>query len=323
MRLMAVTMAATQTTREPTTSASKPGAASWLIDQRRGITVSRPAGIMGILNVTPDSFSDGGLHHQAEAAIAAGLDMVAAGAQWLDVGGESSRPGALPISGELERERVIPVIAGLRSAGVKIPISIDTTKASVAAAAMEVGASAINDISAGADPDLFAVAARHICPLILMHMRGTPSSMQRDPTYADVVATVSSYLRERLLAAEQAGVNPQQTLIDPGIGFGKTVEHNLALLRSLRQIETELGRPIVLGISRKSFIPAVLAGHRQNNVGANGSPNLSLAQRDSASHVLHGLLAGQVALLRVHDVAGAVAAVRLHQAMNVGETHAL
>ena len=284
----------------------------WLMDQARGIVVSRPAGIMGILNATPDSFSDGGQHHQSATAIHAGVAMVAAGALWLDVGGESSRPGALPVSLELELQRVIPVIAGLRAAGVTVPISIDTTKARVAAAAMDAGASAINDISAGSDPDLFAVAARHACPLILMHMRGTPQNMQNDPSYTDVVASVIAYLRERLLAAERAGVDPQSMLVDPGIGFGKTVEHNLALLRALPQIESELDRPIVLGLSRKSFIAKIIGSIKQTGI------QLLAAERDTASHVLHGMLAGSCALLRVHDVPGAVAAVRLHHALQGG-----
>lgn len=275
----------------------------WVIDPARGLVVARPAALMGILNATPDSFSDGGRHLGVAAAVAAGVAMVRDGAAWLDVGGESSRPGAEPVAEADEIARVVPVISGLRAAGVSVPISIDTTKASVARAGLAAGASAVNDISAGGDPLMFAVVAAHRCPLVLMHMQGTPRTMQVSPRYGDVVAEVIDFLAERMRAANAAGVAESALLLDPGIGFGKSREHNLALLRALPRMNRELGRPLVLGISRKSFLAAVTG------------VELPPAERDTASHVVHGLIAGECALLRVHDVAGARAALRLRNAL--------
>ncbi len=273
------------------------GGRRWIVDLRRGFVVSRPAALMGILNATPDSFSDGGRHLDPSAAIAAGERMVVDGATWLDVGGESTRPGADAVAEDEEIHRVVPVIRGLRDAGVRAIISIDTAKAAVAAAALAAGADAINDVSAGGDPLMFPLAARHGCPLVLMHMLGTPRTMQREPSYGDVVAEVLSHLAARMAAAVEAGVREDALLVDPGIGFGKTVEHNVALLRALPEIEAALGRPLVVGISRKSFI-----------VKLTGSAALA-GDRDADSHILHALLAPRCALLRVHDVAGARRAV--------------
>lgn len=275
------------------------GGRRWIVDPRRGLVVARPAALMGILNATPDSFSDGGRHLDPAAAVAAGERMVAEGAAWLDVGGESTRPGADAVPEGVEIGRVVPVIRGLREAGVRAVISVDTTKAAVAAAALAAGADAINDVSAGGDPLMFPLAARHGCPLVLMHMQGTPRTMQRAPRYDDVVAEVTDFLAARIVAAVAAGVAEDALLVDPGIGFGKTVEHNLALLRALSALEAALGRPLVVGVSRKSFI-AKLTG--------NGEP---AAGRDADSHVLHALLAPRCALLRVHDVAGARRALAL------------
>lgn len=275
------------------------GGRRWIVDSRRGLVVSRPAGLMGILNATPDSFSDGGRHLDPAAAVAAGERMVAEGATWLDIGGESTRPGADAVAEDEELRRVVPVIRGLREAGVRAVISIDTAKASVAAAALAAGADAINDVSAGGDPLMFPLAARHGCPLVLMHMQGTPRTMQREPRYDDVVAEVVTHLTARIAAAVAAGVDEDALLVDPGIGFGKTVEHNVALLRALPTIEAALGRPLVVGVSRKSFI-AKLTG--------NASP---AGDRDAESHVLHALLAPRCALLRVHDVVGARRAIIL------------
>ena len=266
----------------------------WVIDPARGLVVSRPAALMGILNVTPDSFSDGGRHLGVDAAVASGVAMVRDGAAWLDVGGESSRPGAEPVLAAEEIARVLPVISALRASGITVPISIDTTKASVAEAALAAGASAVNDITAGGDPRMFAVVAAHRCPLILMHMQGTPRTMQAAPSYADVTDDVIAYLDERRRAAVAAGILESALLLDPGIGFGKSREHNLALLRALPRMNRELGRPLVLGVSRKSFLAAV--------TGADLPPQ----ERDAASHVVHALIAGACALLRVHDVAGGV-----------------
>jgi dihydropteroate synthase len=252
---------------------------------------------MGILNCTPDSFSDGGRLATVAAAVAAGQAMVAAGAVWLDIGGESSRPGADPVDAEEELSRVVPVVAALRAAGVAVPLSIDTVKATVARAALAAGASAINDISAGlADPQLFAVAAEYDCPLILMHMRGTPRTMQQAPVYADVVGEITAFLAERAAAAEAAGVRRERLLADPGIGFGKSVAHNLDLLRALPQIRAALGLELVVGISRKRFL-AALAG--------SGYP-----ASDQLGHAIHALIAPWCALLRVHDVPGTMHALR-------------
>ncbi|HEX3135006.1 MAG TPA: dihydropteroate synthase [Planctomycetota bacterium] len=278
-----------------------------MIDPARGIVVSRPAALMGILNATPDSFSDGGRHLGADAAVAAGVAMVRDGAAWLDVGGESSRPGADAVSVVEECTRVVPVISALRAAGVTIPISIDTTKPVVAEAALAAGASAVNDITAGGDPAMFPLVAAHGCPLVLMHMQGTPRTMQAAPTYGDVVDEVIAYLEVRLRTAVAVGVAESAILLDPGIGFGKTFEHNLALLRALPRMNQTLGRPLVLGISRKAFLASV-----------SGSP-LPAAERDAASHVVHALIAGECALLRVHDVSGAQAALRLRNAVQAGD----
>lgn len=289
----------------------------WIVDPARGIVVSRPAALMGILNATPDSFSDGGRHLGVDAAVASGVAMVRAGAAWLDVGGESTRPGAEPVSAEEECARVVPVISALRAAGISLPISIDTTKLAVAEAALAAGATAINDISAGSDPGMFALAATRRCPFVLMHMQGTPRTMQLVPTYDDVVGEVIAWLALRMRAAVAAGIAEAALLIDPGIGFGKTVEHNLALLRALPRIGRELGRPLVLGISRKSFLGRL--------VSSDGGQDLPAAERDAASHVVHAQIAGDCALLRVHDVAGARAALRLRNAVvgdDLGGAHA-
>ncbi len=275
----------------------------WVIDPVRGLVVSRPAALMGILNVTPDSFSDGGRHLAVAAAVAAGLAMVAAGAAWLDVGGESSRPGAQEVSLADECARVVPVIAALRAAGITVPISVDTTKASVAEAALRAGASAVNDISAGGDPAMFPLLAAQGCPVVLMHMQGDPRTMQVAPHYHAVVAEVCAVLARRMEQALAAGVSEDAILLDPGIGFGKTLEHNRVLLRALPHLNATFGRPLLLGVSRKSFISGLLG---------RGVP---VGERDAASHVLHALIAGECALLRVHDVIGARDALALARAL--------
>ena len=275
----------------------------WNIDPARRLVVSRPAGLMGILNVTPDSFSDGGLHLTVDAAATAGIAMIRDGATWLDVGGESSRPGAEPVSSAVECQRVVPVIAALRAAGIIAPISIDTTKADVAEAALAAGASAVNDISAGSDPAMFPLIASQVCPVVLMHMQGTPRTMQVAPTYADVVDDVCASIERQLSKALAAGIAESAIMLDPGIGFGKTVEHNLTLLRALPRLHATFARPLVVGVSRKSFISVLI-----------GQP-LSALPRDAASHILHALIAEHCALLRVHDVAGARGALTLAQAV--------
>jgi dihydropteroate synthase len=271
----------------------------WLLDPMRGIAVGHPAGVMGILNATPDSFSDGGRHASADAAVASGLAMIRDGADWLDVGGESTRPGAEAVFAVDETARVLPVITALRASGVRIPISIDTMKGEVAAAALAAGADAVNDVSGGRDPFLLEAAASAHCPLILMHMQGDPRSMQRAPSYGDVVAEVEAALECSIRAALGCGVDEGAIVLDPGIGFGKTAAHNLALLAALPRLLAAFRRPLLVGVSRKSLLASL--------TGDDGVAE----SRDPASHALHALLAGSCALLRVHDVVGARAAVRI------------
>ena len=222
---------------------------------------------MGILNVTPDSFSDGGQFQTTEAAVLRGLAMAYEGADIVDVGGESTRPGASPVSEEDECARVIPVIRALRDAFSGRPdapvISVDTRKAAVAGQAMEAGARIINDVTALGDPAMQEVARRTGAGVVLMHMRGEPATMQQDPRYDDVVAGVVDWLRTRRMMLEEAGVASDTMALDPGIGFGKTGEHNLKLLAGLRRL-VDCGRPVVVGVSRKKFI-GVLTGRDVTN----------------------------------------------------------
>ena len=212
---------------------------------------------MGVLNVTPDSFSDGGLFFDKEKAIAHGLKMVEEGADIIDIGGESTRPGSKPLELEEELRRVIPVIESLAKE-VDVPISIDTYKSTVAQRAIEAGAEIINDISGlHFDPSLAKVAAKKDTPLILMHIRGTPETMQKDVHYDSLFSEILQYLKESIQRAESAGLDPQQIIIDPGIGFGKTVEDNLLIIKNLSEFRI-LGKPILLGTSRKSFIGKIL-----------------------------------------------------------------
>jgi dihydropteroate synthase len=244
--------------------------------------------IMGVVNVTPDSFSDGGAFQDAGSAIAHARRLAAEGAQILDIGGESTRPGADPVPVEEELERVIPVIAGL--AGVGARISIDTMKLAVAEAAVAAGASYVNDVTAFRhDPDLAGFVAERGLDCCLMHMLGEPRTMQRDPRYGDVVADVKAFLSERMEAAMRAGVPEERIQLDPGIGFGKTLEHNLELLRRLREL-TELGRPLVIGTSRKSFLGRITGRDVTERVhGTTASCVLALERGAS--------------VFRVHDVA--------------------
>jgi dihydropteroate synthase len=213
------------------------------------------ARLMGIVNVTPDSFSDGGLFLDPEAAIAHGRALAEQGADLLDVGGESTRPGAAAVSAEEELERVAPVVEVLAgTAGPGLPVSIDTSKGPVAEAAIELGAAVVNDVTAlRADPELAAVCGRAGVEVCLMHMQGDPRTMQENPTYEDVVDDIKSFLSERVEFATSQGIAEERIWVDPGIGFGKTVDHNLELLRRLGELR-ELGRPILIGASRKSFI---------------------------------------------------------------------
>jgi dihydropteroate synthase len=251
--------------------------------------------IMGIVNVTPDSFSDGGRYLDPEAAIAHGRELLAGGADILDVGGESTRPGAAAVGAAEEAARVLPVIGALAADGARV--SVDTSKAEVAAAALEAGAEIVNDVTALADPAMAAVCAEAGCGLVLMHMKGTPRTMQDDPTYGDVVAEVREFLAGRVEAAVAAGIDRERIWVDPGIGFGKTVEHNLELIARLDRIAA-LGRPVVVGASRKNFIGKITGRPVDQRLGG------SIAAGVSA-------VAAGASVLRVHDVAATVEALRV------------
>jgi dihydropteroate synthase len=256
---------------------------------------------MGIVNVTPDSFSDGGAFLQPDVAVEHGLDLAGEGAEILDVGGESTRPGAEPVSEVEELRRVIPVIEGLMDSIPTHPqISIDTSKAKVAEAALGAGASLVNDVSAlRADPQMVGLVAESECECCLMHMLGEPRTMQRagGPRYKDVVAEVKAFLEERLSFAVREGVREDRIMLDPGIGFGKTVQHNLELLRRLDEL-TELGRPLVIGTSRKSFLGRIVAD------AANLAEPLAARQRLPGTRATNVLaLERGASVFRVHDVA--------------------
>ncbi len=263
---------------------------------------------MGVINVTTDSFSDGGQFIDPAVAVAHAGELVAAGADLLDVGGESTRPGAEPVPERDEIDRVVPVIDAIRQAGITTPITVDTMKASVARAALAAGANAINDVSAlGADPEMAATVARAGVPVCLMHMAGTPRTMQAAPHYHDVVAEVADYLQSRMTLAERHGIPRHQLAVDPGIGFGKTVHHNLLLIRHLERF-TRLNVPVVLGTSRKSFIGKLLA----DETGA----DRPVAEREwgTAATVALGIAFG-ARVVRVHNVAAMADVARLADAI--------
>lgn len=256
--------------------------------------------LMGVVNVTPDSFSDGGAFLDPGKAIAHGRALVAEGADILDVGGESTRPGAEPVGEAEELRRVLPVVEGLAGEGLGVQVSIDTYKSAVARAALEAGASLVNDVSAfRADPDMAAVVAQSGADCCLMHMRGRPRTMQRagGPRYKDVVDDVRAFLEERLELAVREGVAAERILLDPGIGFGKTEEHNLELLRRLDEL-LRIGRPIVIGTSRKSFLGRILAR------AAGREEPVDVADR-LAGTIATNVLAYErgASVFRVHDVA--------------------
>jgi len=257
---------------------------------------------MGIVNVTPDSFSDGGMLEDAEAAVKHGLRLLEEGADLIDVGGESTRPGSDPVSGDEERARVVPVIEGLRSEAPEAVLSVDTRKAAVAEDALASGADVVNDVSAGADPAMFDVVASTGAGMVLMHMRGEPKTMQQDPRYDDVVAEVRGFLVERIEAAVAAGIGRDRLAIDPGIGFGKNLRHNLELLRGIGSFR-EVGVPVLVGASRKRFIG-------------------ELSGADDPPERLEGSVAAavwcatqRVDVVRVHDVAATVQALRVADAI--------
>lgn len=260
--------------------------------------------IMGVVNVTPDSFSDGGLHDTHEAAIAHAARLIAQGADIIDIGGESTRPGADPVEAKDEAARILPVIKGLR--GVKAALSADTRKSMVMAQAAEAGAHIINDISAlSHDPESLSVAADTGLPVILMHAQGDPKTMQDDPAYGDVVLEVYDILKARIALCEEAGISRDRIIADPGIGFGKTFEHNLNLLQSISLFHG-LGVPVMAGVSRKKFI-GTLTGEAEPARRVSGSLGGALAA------VSQG-----VQLLRVHDVKDTVHALAVWQASTMG-----
>jgi dihydropteroate synthase len=262
---------------------------TWQIRDRTLLLHDRPL-VLGIVNVTPDSFSDGGIHADTDSAVAHALALVAEGADLLDIGGESSRPGSLPVPLDEELARVVPVVRALAEQ-TSIPLSIDTTKAEVARQCLAAGAHIINDITAlRGDPDLPAVVRDFGAGVILMHMQGTPQTMQLAPSYTDVVAEVEAFLQARLQAVADLGIAGPQVVLDPGIGFGKTAQHNLALLTHLDRLR-QLGRPVCLGVSRKGFLGGLL--------------NRPLPERlaGSLAAACFALASGSAQILRVHDVA--------------------
>jgi dihydropteroate synthase len=260
--------------------------------------------LVGVLNATPDSFSDGGLHDDPGRAAAAAVRMVEEGAGMLDLGAESTRPGAAPVPAGEERRRLLPVLRAVRAA-VRVPLSVDTMKAAVAAEALDAGADLVNDVSAGRfDPDMLPLCGRRDVPVVLMHMQGMPRTMQDRPHYTDVVAEVAGFLAERARAAVAAGVRPEAIVVDPGIGFGKTVEHNCRLVARL-DLVAALGYPLMVGVSRKAFLGRLLGGRppAERLFGAAAAVTLAVA--------------GGARLVRVHDVGA------MHDAVAVAEAVAV
>jgi dihydropteroate synthase len=255
--------------------------------------------VMGIVNVTPDSFSDGGLFLDADVAIAHGRELSAEGAQILDIGGESTRPGAEPVGADEEIRRVIPVIEALSREDVRI--SIDTTKASVAKRALDAGATIVNDVAAFRfDPEIASVTAEAGATCVLMHMLGEPRTMQRDPHYDEVVSDVKAFLEDRLAFATREGIPEERIWLDPGIGFGKTVEHNLELIARLDEI-VAIGRPVVFGASRKSFLGKLTGRQVDERLAGTIASNIIAYERGAR-------------VFRVHDVAPAVDALKVASA---------
>jgi dihydropteroate synthase len=277
----------------------------WVLSTRHGdIDMRRRTALMGILNVTPDSFSDGGRYLDPAKAVAYGVELADEGVDIIDIGGESTRPGARPVSAEEEIERVIPVLRGLRR-NVSIPLSIDTYKADVARAALDEGADVVNDISAlRFDPAMGPLVATEKVPVVLMHMQGTPQTMQGRPYYRDVLEEVKGFLSSRIRFALEVGIGPEQIIIDPGIGFGKNLNHNLTLLRGLSTLSS-LGQPILVGPSRKTFIGKILG------LGPEDRLEGSLAAAVAA--VLDG-----ANMIRLHDVREARRAIRIADALRFG-----
>jgi dihydropteroate synthase len=277
----------------------------WLLAPPAG---RRPL-VMGVVNVTPDSFSDGGDFLDPRRAADHAAAMVAAGADWVDVGGESTRPGSAPVPDLEQIARVVPVLRAIAAAGgPAVVCSVDTTRSAVAAAALDAGAAVVNDVSAGRDDAaLLPLVGRRAVPVVLMHMLGTPATMQIDPQYADVTAEVAAFLAARARAAEDAGVSAHRVILDPGIGFGKTVAHNLQLLRELPRLSGGVGgRPLLVGTSRKGFVGRV------TGVSAPADRVFGTAA------TVAWAVANGVAAVRVHDVGPMVQVVRMVRAILTG-----
>jgi dihydropteroate synthase len=280
------------------------GERGFLSTRHGNLDFSRRSVVMGILNITPDSFYDGGRYKDASRAIADGAVMVESGAEILDIGGESTRPGSRPVSEDEELARVLPVLRGLRRE-VNIPLSIDTYKSKVAQAALDAGADIVNDISAlRFDAEMISVIAREQVPVVLMHMQGTPRTMQLEPHYDDIVHEVRDFLAARLNEAMDRGVRRAALIIDPGIGFGKTPDHNLTLLRGLPALAA-LGQPLLVGASRKAFIGKILGVDPEERL--EGSLAVAVAA-----------VLGGASIVRVHDVKETVRALRVTDALRYG-----
>jgi dihydropteroate synthase len=258
--------------------------------------------VMGIVNVTPDSFSDGGAFFDPHRAIGHAVKLAEDGADILDIGGESTRPGALPIPLEEEIRRVVPVVEEV-ACRVTVPVSVDTMKPEVARRCLDAGAAIVNDVAGFRDPEMVRVAADHRAGVVVMHMRGTPQTMQVDPQYEDVVREVGDFFDERLRALAEAGIAPEAVCLDPGIGFGKTHEHTLDLLANLGDL-SRFGRPICLGVSRKGFIGIITGRARHERLAGSLAVACIAAAR------------GQAHILRVHDVAATRDASLILEAIN-------
>jgi dihydropteroate synthase len=255
---------------------------------------------MGILNVTPDSFSDGGRFHDPELAVSRGIDMVSEGADIIDVGGESTRPGSDPVSTDAERDRVVPVIKRL-AAEIQVSISVDTRRHQVAEAAVDAGAAIVNDVTAGSDPGMFRLVRDRGVGMVLMHMKGEPKTMQQNPEYDDVVREVHDYLEARLQAAIDAGVTWEQLCVDPGLGFGKTTDHSLRLMKETDAF-LHLGRPVLVGPSRKSFIGDALGTEVTDRL-------------EGTAGAVAYMVAKGAHIVRVHDVKEIARVVRVVDAI--------
>ena len=277
-----------------------PGDVFWRCGQHL-IPLGRRTLVMGIVNVTPDSFSDGGSYANVDDAVKHAIQMVADGAEMLDVGGESTRPGSDVVASDEEIRRVVPVIRRIVDALPEVPVSVDTRKATVAKAAAASGATIVNDVSAGADPAMFGVVADTGAGMILMHMKGEPKSMQDAPSYYDVVAEVRGFLGDRIDAAFEAGIHLDRMCVDPGIGFGKTLEHNLAILHDIRAFH-HLGVPVLVGASRKRFIGTLTDTEVDDRI-------------EGTAGVVAWCAAEGVDIVRVHDVKAMTRVVRVVDAI--------